>query len=198
VLTVVAATANADKLRELEGLFGGRLRLLPAPAGYRPAAETGESYLDNARIKARALFAQNRGAALADDSGLEVDALGGQPGLHSARYGANPADRVERLLRELRGRRGAERRARFRTALVLMLADGRELVAEATCEGEIAESPRGAGGFGYDPVFLVPVLGRTFGEISSAEKNRRSARGAAAAALVAEIDKLGIAGAAET
>jgi XTP/dITP diphosphohydrolase len=190
MLRVTAATTNPGKIRELATLFGGRLRLSPAPPTHVPPAEEGESYLDNARLKARALFTATGGAALADDSGLEVDALGGRPGVHSARYGASPAERVERLLGELGGRRGRERSARFRTALVLVLGDGREIATEGTCEGEIADSPRGGAGFGYDPVFLVPALGRTFGELPIEEKNPLSARGAAAAALIAEIEKL--------
>lgn len=189
MLTVIAATDNAGKRRELADLFAGRLRFLPPLADYSPPTEVGESYLANARIKARAMFARTRVAALADDSGLEVDALGGRPGVHSGRYGVDAGDRVERLLRELRGRRGAERGARFRTALVLVLDDGSELAAEGTTEGAIAESPRGHGGFGYDPVFLIPALGLTFGELSSEEKARWSARAAAARVLLAKIEK---------
>ena len=191
-MIVTAATASPAKLRELDELIGSRLRLAPAPESYRAPPESGASYRENARIKARALFAALGAAALADDSGLEVDALGGRPGVHSARYGTAAADRNRRLLDELRGRNGAERRARFRTAIVLILADGRELTADGRCEGEIAEAPRGSGGFGYDPLFLLPALGRTLAELTREEKNRFSARAEAARALVRELDHLGI------
>ncbi|MBI2962177.1 MAG: RdgB/HAM1 family non-canonical purine NTP pyrophosphatase [Deltaproteobacteria bacterium] len=188
-MIVAVATTNPGKLRELAALLGPRLELRPAPPEYRPVEERGGSYLENARLKARALHQLVRGPALADDSGLEVDALGGRPGVESARYGDSAEERNRRLLDELRGRRGAERRARFRTALVLVLGGGREAHGEGACEGRIAEAPYGGGGFGYDPIFLVPDLGRTFAELSSEEKNRRSARSLAARALLAEIDR---------
>ena len=191
-MIVTAATANPGKLRELAELLGSRLRLVPASEPYRAPPESGASYRENACIKARALFATLGLAVLADDSGLEVDALGGRPGVHSARYGKEPADRNQCLLDELHGRVGAERRARFRTAIVLILVGGRELIADGHCEGEIAEAPRGAGGFGYDPLFLLPALGRTLAELTRGEKNRFSARAAAARALVGELDRLGI------
>jgi XTP/dITP diphosphohydrolase len=188
---VTAASANPHKVAELATLLGSRLRVVAAAGDYRPPAETGVGYADNARIKARELFARLHGPALADDSGLEVDALGGRPGVHSARYGATAADRNQRLLEELRGRAGSARSARFHTALVLILPDGRELVAEGRCEGEIADRPRGTGGFGYDPLFLVPELGRTFGELDADEKNRLSARAFAARALLDELERAG-------
>jgi XTP/dITP diphosphohydrolase len=190
-MLVTLASANGDKVRELAALLATRLRLVAAPEGYVEPEENGCSYLENARIKARALFARTRRAVLADDSGLEVDALGGRPGIHSARYGTTAEDRCRRLLGELTGRSGEERRARFRTAIVLLLDDGSEISAEGSCEGEIADRPRGAGGFGYDPLFLVPHLGRTFGELPSEEKDRLSARAAAARALVGTLDRLG-------
>jgi XTP/dITP diphosphohydrolase len=191
-MIVTAATTNPSKLRELAELLGSRLRLAPAPEQYRAPCESGASYRENARIKARALFATIGTAALADDSGLEVDALDGGPGVHSARYGTGAADRNRRLLDELRGRVGSERRARFRTALVLILADGRELSADGHCEGRIAEAPRGAEGFGYDPLFVLPALGRTLGELTGEEKNRYSARAEAARALLRELDRLDV------
>jgi XTP/dITP diphosphohydrolase len=191
-MIVTAATTNSGKLRELSEVLGSRLRLVPAPEPYRAPLENGANYRENARIKARALFDTLGSSALADDSGLEVDALDGRPGVHSARYGTEAADRNRRLLDELRGRVGAERRARFRTAIVLILADGRELTADGHCEGQIAEAPRGAEGFGYDPVFLLPALGRTLAELTSEEKNRFSARAEAARALLRELDRLGI------
>jgi XTP/dITP diphosphohydrolase len=181
---ITAATTNPGKLAELAALLAPVLEIRPAPADYTAPEETGRSYLDNARLKARALFQQTGAAALADDSGLEVDALGGAPGLRSARFGADVESRTARLLAALAGR---DRRARFRTALVLVLADGQEVGAEGGCEGEITRAPRGGGGFGYDPVFLVPRLGRTLAQLTSEEKNRVSARAAAARALLAAL-----------
>jgi XTP/dITP diphosphohydrolase len=183
-MIVTAATTNRGKVEELAELFRPAFDVVPASADYRAPEELGNSYLENARVKARALFARAGSAALADDSGLEVDALGGAPGLHSARFGADAEDRIARLLAALAGR---DRRARFRTALVLVLADGREVSAEGSCEGELAEVPRGRGGFGYDPLFLVPALGRTLAELTRQEKNRVSARAAAARALLAAL-----------
>src|SRR5262249_11057040 len=158
---------------------------------YQAPDETGETYVENARIKARALAAAIGGDALADDSGLEVDGLGGRPGVHSSRYGASAAERNARLLAELEGAVGEARGERFRTGLVLVRADGAEIVAEGTCEGMIATEPRGEGGFGYDPLFLVPSLGQTFGELATEEKDRRSARAVAARALLAELERSG-------
>jgi XTP/dITP diphosphohydrolase len=189
---VTAATTNPAKLRELTELLGSRLRLVSPPEPYHAPAESGASYRENARIKAYALFAELGTASLADDSGLEVDALGGRPGLRSARYGDEAEDRNRRLLEELRGRVGNERRARFHTAIVLVLPDGRELIGEGQCEGEIGEAPRGSAGFGYDPLFLLPALGRTLAELTRAEKNRVSARADAARALARELDRLGV------
>jgi XTP/dITP diphosphohydrolase len=182
-----AATTNAGKVRELGLLVAPAIQLVPAPRCYRAPEETGATYLENARIKARALAHVTRSAALADDSGLEVDALGGRPGVHSSRYGVTTAERNARLLDELRGRVGDERRARFRTVLVLIRPDGSELAAEGTCEGVIADEPRGDRGFGYDPLFLVPELGRTIAELSGEEKALRSSRAVAARALLAVL-----------
>jgi XTP/dITP diphosphohydrolase len=185
---VVLATTNTGKVRELAALLAPVLDVVSAPPAYRAPDETGDTYLANARIKARALATVIAGDALADDSGLEVDALGGRPGVHSSRYGATATERNARLLDELRGRTGGARTARFRTVLVLVRADGSEVTAEGTCEGAIALEARGGNGFGYDPVFLVPALGRTFGELPSGEKARLSARAAAARALVSRLD----------
>jgi XTP/dITP diphosphohydrolase len=184
---VALATTNPGKVRELAALLAPTVELVPAPAAYQAPDETGESYLENARLKARALASLVDGDALADDSGLEVNGLGGRPGVRSSRYGATASERNARLLEELRGRVGEARRARFRTVLVLVRADGSEIAAEGTCDGVIAFEPRGENGFGYDPLFLVPDLGRTFAELASDEKDRRSARAVAARALVARL-----------
>jgi len=188
VIAVLAST-NEGKVRELASLLAPAIELVPPPDGYEAPDETGATYLENARLKARALAGMSGRAALADDSGLEVDSLGGRPGVHSSRYGVTAADRNARLLEELRGLVGRDRRARFRTMLVLVRADGSEVSAEGICEGEIATEPRGEHGFGYDPLFLVPELGQTFGELAADEKDRRSARAAAARALVEMITR---------
>ncbi len=191
-MILVAATSNAGKLRELRALLNGLdldLRSLADFAGAPAVEESGDSFLANARLKAHAIAAHTELPALADDSGLEVDALGGAPGLRSARFasdagaGVGDAANVALLLARLRAVPQARRTARFRCAVVIARPDGAELVADGGCAGLIAASPRGSGGFGYDPVFLYPPLGRTFAELASAEKDRVSHRAAAIAAL---------------
>ena len=191
---VVCASGNRGKVRELEALLGGRLTLVPqSDLAVDPVAETGATFLDNALLKARHAAAVTGLPALADDSGLEVDALGGAPGVRSARYAgedATDADNVRRLLAELSGVVGGQRIARFRCVLVFLCSarDPQPLVAEATWEGIIAQAPRGAGGFGYDPVFEDPSLGRTAAELDAGEKNSCSHRGQAARRLKAMLD----------
>jgi len=142
--------------------------------------EEGEcSYQDNALTKARAAARLTGALAVADDSGLEVDALGGAPGVRSARFGGpnlDDAGRVRFVLAALAGVPLARRTARFRSVIALVYPDGTECVVEGAVEGIIAETPRGAAGFGYDPVFFYPPLGRTFGELSDAERNDVSHR----------------------
>lgn len=186
---VVLASANAKKAAELAAVLGGRFDLVPRPGDVAEVVEDAESFLGNARLKASALVAATGLAALADDSGLEVDLLGGAPGVRSARYAGEDAadsDNVEKLLDDLAQWQEPDRRtARFRCVLVLRRPSGAEIVAEGTCEGTIAALPSGGGGFGYDPVF-VPSDGdgRTFAEMTSAEKHRISHRGRAIARLV--------------
>ena len=189
-MILVAATGNPGKLRELRALLDDpalELRSLADYPGLDPAEENGESFLANARLKAHAVARHAGLPALADDSGLEVDALGGGPGVRSARFaadagaGSGDAANVALLLDRLRTVPASERTARFRCAIVVALPDGRELVAEGTCEGRIAAAPRGSGGFGYDPVFLWGT--RTFAEIGAEEKDRVSHRAQAIAVL---------------
>lgn len=190
-LRLVLASANADKAAEiatiLRGALGKRLELVARPVEVPDVDETGDSFEENARLKARALLAATGTAAVADDSGLEVDALGGAPGVRSARYagpGASYADNVGRLLAELEG--VDDRRARFHTVALVVFPGGRELVAEGTCEGSITTSPRGTRGFGYDPVFLADEAGgMTFGELEEDGKHALSARGQAFRRLAA-------------
>jgi len=185
---LVLATGNAGKVRELTELVqawgaGVEVETLASFPHTTLPDETGSTYEENARLKAAAAAAATGLPALADDSGLEVDALGGAPGLHSARYGPDDARRVARLLAALRGRPAAERGARFRCVMVLAWPDGRHVAAEGVAEGRIDDAPSGAGGFGYDPIFRSHDLGRTFAEAGPADKARVSHRARAMAAL---------------
>ncbi|HET9093052.1 MAG TPA: RdgB/HAM1 family non-canonical purine NTP pyrophosphatase [Acidimicrobiales bacterium] len=181
----VLATANPDKARELRAILGeamGRdVRLLGRPAEVPEVDETGSTLEENARLKAVALVEATGIAAIADDTGLEVAALGGAPGVYSSRYAgeqATYADNVAKLLAELGG--STDRRARFTTVALARFPDGSEVVATGIVDGEIALSAVGASGFGYDPVF-VPTEGdgRTFAEMSPEEKHALSHRGRA-------------------
>lgn len=193
-MRLVLATANPGKAAELTAVLAGvdGLELVPRPAGLSEPAEDGVTLLDNARIKARAVVAVTGAAAVADDTGLEVAALGGEPGLRTARYsgpGATYADNIAKLLGELDGI--VERQARWRTVALVVMPDGRELAAEGTCEGVIVDRPRGDAGFGYDPVFVPDGGdGRTFAELSREEKNALSHRGRAFRALAAGLASL--------
>ncbi|MEZ5177998.1 MAG: RdgB/HAM1 family non-canonical purine NTP pyrophosphatase [Acidimicrobiales bacterium] len=189
----VLASANPKKVAEIREILGGALDLVPRPPEVPDVVEDAPTFVGNARLKASALVAATGLAALADDSGIEVDALGGAPGVWSARYageGATDEDNVAKLLAALADRPDpADRTARFRCVLVLQQPDGTEVVADGAVEGRIATGPRGSGGFGYDPVF-VPAEGdgRTFGEMDPAEKHAMSHRGRALAALLAALD----------
>jgi len=185
---VVLATLNPGKVRELARLLGDLpielVDLADVPGASLPP-ETGATYVENALIKARAAHRLTGHAALGDDSGLEVEALGGAPGLHSARFGGpglDDAGRVTLLLEHLRAVPAGKRSARFRCVIALVDESGGERAVEGVAEGEIAAAPRGDGGFGYDPVFFYPPLGRTFGELSDRDKERVSHRGLAARA----------------
>lgn len=183
---LVVATRNAGKLAEFAALLGDlgiqllSLREFPdAPV----VTEEFSSYVENASAKAHAIADYTGVAALADDSGLEVDALSGAPGVRSARFAGEPSDdrrNVEKLLRELDGVPDARRTARFRCVIVVALpGSARTLVVEDVVNGVIAVAPRGECGFGYDPVFVVPQIGRTFAELPASEKHRLSHRGRA-------------------
>lgn len=191
-MRVVVATGNAGKVRELAALLDGAGVEL-VPLGEFPGApevvEDADTYAGNARLKARAAALHTRLPALADDSGLEVDALGGAPGVRSARFAAehgggdSDADNVALLLRRLEQVPDGQRGARFRCVIVVATPDGRELIAEGTCEGSIARRPAGDGGFGYDPVFFHPPLRATFAQVDPARKDAVSHRAAACHAL---------------
>jgi XTP/dITP diphosphohydrolase len=186
-LELVLATANPDKAREIGDILGdpATVHLLPRPAEVEEVEETGETLVDNARLKAVALAAATGRPAVADDTGLEVDALDGAPGVYSARYagpGATYADNVHRLLEELAALPdgGGDRRARFKTVALVAFPDGQEIWSEGVVEGSIASESRGDEGFGYDPVFVPDEGGgRTFSEMASEEKHALSHRGRA-------------------
>jgi XTP/dITP diphosphohydrolase len=182
---LVLATLNAAKGRELVELLGAvpfEIRLLADVPGARLPEETGATYAENALVKARTAAALTGQLALGDDSGIEVDALGGAPGLYTARFGGPGLDdrgRLGLLLEKLRGVAPARRTARFRCVIAIAGPSRAEKVVEGVAEGLIAEAPRGSGGFGYDPVFFYPPLGRTFAELSDQEKASVSHRGLA-------------------
>jgi XTP/dITP diphosphohydrolase len=187
---LVVATANPGKLREFRSLLAG----LPfdlcslAELGVPSPEESGESFAENATLKARHAADWTGGAAIADDSGLEVDALGGAPGIHSARYAGVKADDAannSKLIRELRGLPLNARRARYRCALVFLsaAADLTPLMTEGVWEGFILEAPRGRGGFGYDAYFWLPELKLTAAELDPGQKNGISHRGKAMRAM---------------
>ena len=185
-LCFVLATANPDKAREIIEVLsadGDGIEIEPRDPSLPDVDETGATLEENARIKAKAISDATGRPAIADDTGLEVDALGGEPGVHSARFageGATYDDNVEKLLRRLHGIEGAARTARFATVAIARWPDGREVAALGTVEGTIATSPRGNGGFGYDPVFVPDECdGRTFAELSPSEKHAVSHRGRA-------------------
>ncbi len=192
---LVLATFNAGKLRELGVLLaapGRVLRPLAEFPGASEPAETGATLLDNARLKAEAALRHTGLPALADDSGLEVDALGGAPGPRSARFAGERADdaaNLALLLERLRAVPAGARGARFRTVCVARFPDGDERVGEGVLEGFITVAPRGSGGFGYDPVFEVAGSGRTLAELGPEEKNAISHRARALRALARWLDR---------
>ena len=187
---LVIASANTGKLREFRALLTG-LPFEPVSQtalGVAPIPETGCSFSSNALLKARHAAAATGSAAIADDSGLEVDALGGAPGIYSARYAGEVADDAAnnaKLIAALAGVPASHRQARYRCVLVFVKgpADHSPLTAEGVWEGSILEAPRGVGGFGYDPYFWIAELGASAAELDPAEKNRRSHRGTALRSL---------------
>lgn len=182
----VVATANRGKLAEIEPILEGERLSLVAQSelGIEPAEESAATFVENALLKARHASRAAALPAIADDSGLVVDALGGLPGVRSARFagaGANDTANVERLLNALEGVPGPQRTARFHCVIVAMRSpdDPAPLIASGTWDGRIAERPAGSGGFGYDPVFFVPERGCTAAELPPGVKNELSHRAAA-------------------
>ncbi len=194
---LVIASNNRGKIEELRELLAG--------SGFEPVAqgdlgvaeieETGASFVENALLKARHAARATGLPALADDSGLCVDALGGEPGLHSARYAGTPTDpeaNIDKLLAALAGRPTGQRTAHFHCVLVLLRRpeDPAPLIAEGLWHGRILEARRGRGGFGYDPVFFDPLLGQSAAELDARSKNRLSHRGQALALLRRRLSEL--------
>ncbi|MXW41469.1 MAG: RdgB/HAM1 family non-canonical purine NTP pyrophosphatase [Synechococcus sp. SB0668_bin_15] len=190
---LVIASSNTGKLAEFhellqEALPHGAVDVRPQPAGVT-VEETGADFLANACLKATAVARFTGAWALADDSGLCVDALDGRPGVHSARYAPSNARRLERLLEELAGRQ--DRSARFITALALARPDGSiALTSQGISNGHILEAPIGEGGFGYDPLFWVPAVGLSFAQMTPAQKRRHGHRGRAFAGLQPQLAAL--------
>jgi XTP/dITP diphosphohydrolase len=193
---VVLASGNAGKLREMRALLAGcGFEVLPQSAfGIEPPPEDGSSFVENALIKARHAARLSGLPAIADDSGLEVDALGGRPGIHSARFAGEGGDEGnnEKLLAELAGIPSGSRSARYHCAMVFVrdADDPAPIVREGRWEGSIGFERRGAGGFGFDPLFLVAGDTRTVAEMPQAEKNRVSHRAQALNALVEALNRL--------
>jgi XTP/dITP diphosphohydrolase len=190
-MRLVVATRNEHKLRELGEILTG-FELVPLPPGAELPPEDGDTFAANALIKARAAAADSGGPALGDDSGIGARALGGRPGVRSARYAGEHATDEENLallIDELRGRDPA---VAYVCALAYVEADGAELVVEGRCEGELIPEPRGEGGFGYDPAFVPDDTGaadrRTMAELDPTEKHAISHRGRAARALMRELE----------
>ena len=190
--TIVIATRNGGKLREFRNLLsplGSRILSLTEISLDVELEESGKTFAENSRLKAIGYSRLIQFPVLADDSGLEVTALGGRPGIHSARYagpGASDSDRIQKLLEELE-KTGGARDARFVCALALAQEGVLLLESEGTCQGVLAMAPRGTNGFGYDPIFLFPALGRTYAELGESEKNQYSHRARAVSSLLRQM-----------
>lgn len=179
--TILFATGNPHKVEEVAEILGAAWRV---EAQDPDVEETGTTFEENSLIKARALVEARGVVAIADDSGIEIDALDGRPGIHSARW-TEESDWIPRVLRELDGVEGAARSGRYVAAAAVVWPDGREHVVRGTVEGRIADAPRGTNGFGYDPIFVPDEGdGRTFGEFTADEKHAMSHRGRAFRSLL--------------
>jgi len=186
---LVVATSNPGKLKEMQVYLqdlGWELQLKPEALEIE---ETGETFIANACLKASEIAKATGEWSIADDSGLMVDALDGQPGIYSARYGSSDADRISRLLKELESEQN--RQAQFVCAIAIARPDGTiALQVEGICRGEILHTPRGTAGFGYDPIFYVPAQQQTFAEMTAEIKRSHSHRGRAFQALIPQIGNI--------
>jgi XTP/dITP diphosphohydrolase len=182
-MRLLIATTNPGKVREYADLFAGlpfELVSLANAGINHDVDETGTTYAENALLKARDYAAHSRWLTLADDSGLEVDALDGRPGVHSARYAPDSPTRIQKLLDEMKNVPDEQRRARFQCVIALAWPDGRTETTQGSCEGWIAHEPRGTHGFGFDPVFYMPEHNATMAELPESFKNTISHRAHAA------------------
>lgn len=182
-MILVVATRNQKKLKELQELLADmpvEVRLISEFPDAPDVEETGITFAENAELKAVSAAQATGHVALADDSGLEIDALGGKPGVMSNRFagpGASDSDKYMLVLNLMQGIPDEHRSARFRAAVAIATPEGEVVVVEGKCEGMIAHEPSGEGGFGYDPIFYIPELGKTMAQLGSDEKNRISHRG---------------------
>lgn len=195
-MKLLIATHNRGKLVEYQHMFGNlplELVTLNDVGIYKDVEETGTTFAENARLKATTYAQQSGLLTLADDSGLEVDALGGEPGVYSKRYageGKSDAERVVFLLDKLRDVPQGKRSARFRCAIAIASPDGKLHETDGTCEGEIIFAPRGSNGFGYDPIFFFPPRDMTMAQLSPEEKNRVSHRAQASVHAKTILEKM--------
>lgn len=184
-MKIIFATGNKDKIKEIRAIFGDRVEevLTMKEAGIDiDIEENGTTFLENALIKARSVAAHCDAIVMADDSGLVIDALNGEPGVYSARYlGRDTSyhEKNQNLIERLAGKEGEERSARFVCAIAAVMPDGREFTSEKTMEGQIGYEEKGENGFGYDPIFFLPEYGKYSAELAPEEKNRISHRGKA-------------------
>lgn len=191
MIQIVCASANPDKVAEIQALLHGVVDLLPRPADVPDVVEDADTLVGNARLKAAAIVDATGLPAVADDTGLEVDALGGAPGVYTARYageGCSYADNRTKMLAEMLD--AADRAAAFKTVALVMWPDGSELAVEGICRGTITEREQGDAGFGYDAIFMpVESAGRTFAQMSADDKHAISHRGRAFRALLTALEQ---------
>ncbi|MGC8971281.1 MAG: RdgB/HAM1 family non-canonical purine NTP pyrophosphatase [bacterium] len=188
-MKIILATSNLDKVKEFQRILKGyKVEISPAPYSIK-VSETGRDFIENAILKARAYYKEFKAPVLSDDSGLEVDAIGKAPGIFSARFSEDGSykSNIERLLAQIKNIAQDKLKARFVCAVCLI--DERDIiyVTQETCEGYVIKEIRGSSGFGYDPIFYYPELNKTFGEISSEEKDEVSHRGKALRKLFSAI-----------
>ena len=188
-MKIVLASSNEHKVKEINDIVrGSGLEFILPPAGFDPT-EDGRTFEENSLIKAKAAWELSKTWSLADDSGLCINALGGKPGIHSARYAETPRKRIERVLNEMKGI--GDRKAHFACCMTLINPNGGvEFSYTGFCNGSITEEARGTNGFGYDPIFLVEGRGKTMAELSEAEKNQISHRSNALRAVIGYLTDL--------
>ncbi len=190
---IIVATRNRDKLKEIQEILPNMHLLTSGELGFHEEIkEDGQTFEENALIKARAVWNALGECVIADDSGLIIDYIGGEPGIYSARYmGENTSYDVKNadLIERLKDAVGSERSARFYAAVACILPDGREIVVKGTMEGRIASKPAGENGFGYDPILFLPEYNKTSAQLSREEKNRISHRGKALRKLGVKLEE---------